>query len=184
MLQDLVGNFYKPFAQTGRFRYNFIASVIVCAAWGYFLYQGAIDPFGGINSLWSLFGIANQMLAAIALAVGATIMIKKMGKARYSWVGIIPFAFLSVTTLTAGYQKAFSDQASIGFLAAAKKYQAGIESGKVLAPAKKNMDVMHQIVTNNYIDAVLTIFFRYRRHSDDLRVFAGMVQHYHPEAAS
>jgi carbon starvation protein len=97
------------------------------------------------------------MLAAIALAVAVTIMIK-MGKARYAWVGILPFAFLSVTTLTAGFQKAFSDNASIGFLAAAKKYQAGIDKGQVIAPAK-NMDVMHQIVTNNYIDAALTIFF-------------------------
>jgi carbon starvation protein len=157
MLQDLVGNFYKPFAQTKVFKYNFIASLVVCLAWGYFLYQGAIDPFGGINSLWSLFGIANQMLAAIALAVGTTIMFK-MGKARYAWVGILPFVFLSVTTLTAGFQKAFSDKASIGFLAAAKKYQDGINTGQVIAPAK-NMDVMHQIVTNNYVDAILTIFF-------------------------
>jgi carbon starvation protein len=157
MLQDLVGNFYKPFAQTNVFRYNFIASLLVCAAWGYFLYQGAIDPFGGINSLWSLFGIANQMLAAIALAVATTIMIK-MGKARYAWVGIIPFVFLSVTTLTAGFQKAFSGDVNIGFLAAARKYQAGIDKGQVIAPAK-NMDVMQQIVTNNYVDAILTIFF-------------------------
>jgi carbon starvation protein len=157
MLQDLVGNFYKPFAQTKVFKYNFIASLVVCLAWGYFLYQGAIDPFGGINSLWSLFGIANQMLAAIALAVGTTIMFK-MGKVRYAWVGILPFVFLSVTTLTAGFQKAFSDKASIGFLAAAKKYQDGINTGQVIAPAK-NMDVMHQIVTNNYVDAILTIFF-------------------------
>lgn len=157
MLQDLIGNFYKPFAQTKVFKYNFLASFIVCLAWGYFLYQGAIDPFGGINSLWALFGIANQMLAVIALAVAATIMIK-MGKARYAWVGIVPFVFLAVTTLTAGFQKTFSSQASIGFLAAAKKYQDGIDQGQVIAPAK-NMDVMHQIVTNNYIDAGLTIFF-------------------------
>lgn len=157
MLQDLVGNFYKPFAQTKVFGNNLIASVLVCAAWGYFLYQGAVDPFGGINSLWSLFGIANQMLAAIALAVAATIMIK-MGKARYAWVGIVPFAFLSVTTLTAGFQKVFSPKDSIGFLAAANKYQAGIDKGQLVAPAK-TMDVMHQIVTNNWVDAILTIFF-------------------------
>ncbi|MCR8641060.1 carbon starvation protein A [Paenibacillus sp. N1-5-1-14] len=157
MLQELVGNFYKPFAQTKVFTYNLIASVIVCAAWGYFLYQGAMDPFGGINSLWSLFGISNQMLAAIALAVATTIMIK-MGKARYAWVGIVPFVFLSVTTLTAGFQKAFSSNPAIGFLSAAKKYQTGIDSGQVIAPAK-TMEVMQQIVTNNYVDAVLTIFF-------------------------
>lgn len=157
MLQDLVGNFYKPFAQTKVFKYNFIASLIICSLWGYILYQGAIDPFGGINSLWSLFGIANQMLAVIALGVGTTIMFK-MGKARYAWVGIIPFVFLAVTTLTAGFQKAFSGNASIGFLAAAKKYQAGIDAGTVIAPAK-DMKVMHQIVTNNYVDAFLTIGF-------------------------
>ncbi|PZE22798.1 carbon starvation CstA family protein [Paenibacillus xerothermodurans] len=157
MLQDLVGNFYKPFAQTQDVKYNFIASLLVCSAWGYFLYQGAVDPFGGINSLWALFGIANQMLAAIALAVATTIIIK-MGKARYAWVGIIPFAFLAVTTLTAGFQKAFSPDPSIGFFAAAGKYQAGIDQGQVIAPAK-NMDVMQQIVTNNYVDAILTVIF-------------------------
>jgi carbon starvation protein len=157
MLQDLLGNVYKPFAKTSDIRFNFLASAVICAAWGYFLYQGAVDPFGGINSLWSLFGIANQMLAAIALAVAATIMIK-MGKARYAWVGIVPFVFLSVTTLTAGFQKAFSPNPAIGFLSAARKYQDGIDKNQVIAPAK-NMDVMHQIVTNNYIDAILTIFF-------------------------
>ncbi len=129
MLQDLVGNFYKPFAQTQVFKYNVLASFVVCVAWGYFLYQGAVDPFGGINSLWALFGIANQMLAAIALALAATIMIK-MGKARYAWVGIVPFVFLSVTTLTAGFQKVFSEQASIGFWRRRKNIKRGSTAGK------------------------------------------------------
>ncbi|HHY71995.1 MAG TPA: carbon starvation protein A [Bacillus bacterium] len=157
MLQDLLGNFYKPFGRTNHFGANVLASALITLAWCYITYQGAIDPFGGINSLWALFGISNQMLAAMALAVGTTIIIK-MGKARYAWVTIIPFLFLTITTLTAAVMKLFSKVPSIGFLAHAKVYQAGLDKGEVLAPAT-SMDVMKQIVFNDRLDAVLTFIF-------------------------
>jgi carbon starvation protein len=157
MLQDLVGNYYKPFAKTNNLLANIIASALITIAWAYITYQGAIDPFGGINSLWALFGISNQMLAAIALAVATTIIIK-MGKARYSWVTIIPYVFLTVTTLAAAFMKLFSKVPAIGFFAHAKIYQDGIDSGKVIGPAS-NIDVMKQIVFNDRLDATLTIIF-------------------------
>ncbi|MFB7304135.1 carbon starvation CstA family protein [Heyndrickxia sporothermodurans] len=157
MLQNLVGNYYKPFAKTNNLFANIVASAIITIGWAYITYQGAIDPFGGINSLWALFGISNQMLAAIALAVATTIIIK-MGKARYAWVTIIPYVFLTVTTLTAAFMKLFSKVPAIGFFAHAKIYQDGIDSGKVLAPAT-DMDVMKQIVFNDRLDAVLTMIF-------------------------
>ncbi|MBS4171847.1 carbon starvation CstA family protein [Bacillus sp. FJAT-49736] len=157
MLQDLVGNFYKPFGKTNNLVANIIASALITIGWAYITYQGAIDPFGGINSLWALFGISNQMLAAIALAVATTIIIK-MGKASYAWVTIVPYVFLTVTTLTAAFMKLFSSVPAIGFFAHAKIYQDGINSGKVIGPAT-NMDVMKQIVFNDRLDATLTIIF-------------------------
>lgn len=157
MLQDLVGNFYKPFGRTNNIFSNIIASALITIAWAYITYQGAIDPFGGINSLWALFGISNQMLAAIALAVGTTIIIK-MGKVRAMWVTMIPFLFLCITTLTAAFMKLFSSVPAIGFFAHAKIYQEAINRGEVLAPAP-NMEVMKQIVFNDRLDAVFTIFF-------------------------
>lgn len=157
MLQDLVGNFYKPFGKTNNYLSNVIASALITLAWAYITYQGAVDPFGGINSLWALFGISNQMLAAIALAVGTTIIIK-MGKVRAAWVTILPFVFLCVTTLTAAFMKLLSSVPSIGFFAHAKIYQDGINAGKVIDPAS-NMDVMKQIVFNDRLDAAFTIFF-------------------------
>jgi carbon starvation protein len=157
MIQDIVGNFYKPFARTDVFAYNVIASALITLGWGYFLYQGAVDPFGGINSLWALFGISNQMLAAIALAVATTIIIK-MGKARYAWVTILPFIWLCVTTLTAAFMKLFSSKASIGFGAHAKPFQDALEKNQILAPAK-TLDQMKQIVFNDQLDAAVTGVF-------------------------
>ncbi|GIN38917.1 carbon starvation CstA family protein [Heyndrickxia oleronia] len=157
MLQDLVGNFYKPFAKTNNLVANIIASAIITIGWAYITYQGAIDPFGGINSLWALFGISNQMLAAIAFAIATTIIIK-MGKARYAWVTIIPYVFLTITTLVAACMKLFSKVPSIGFFSHAKIYQDGIDAGKVIAPAT-DMEVMKQIVFNDRLDAILTIIF-------------------------
>src|SRR5690606_33957565 len=154
---DLIGNFYKPFARTDVFAYNVIASALITLGWGYFLYQGAVDPFGGINSLWALFGISNQMLAGIALAVATTIIIK-MGKAKYAWVTFVPFAWLCVTTLTAAFMKLFSSDPKIGFFAHAKPYEEAIARGEILAPAT-DMNVMHQIVFNDKLDAVVTMIF-------------------------
>jgi carbon starvation protein len=157
VLQDLLGRFSPKLGKTDWYPANILTSAIIVALWGYFLYQGVVDPLGGINTLWPLFGIANQMLAVIALTVGTTILIK-MGKTIYSWITIVPLVWLTSVTMTAGWQKLFDANPAIGFLAAADKYQSAIASGKLLGVAK-NMDQMKQIVFNNLVDAVLTGVF-------------------------
>ncbi|MBA4495530.1 carbon starvation CstA family protein [Paenactinomyces guangxiensis] len=157
MLQDLLGRFSPALGRTESYPANIFASAVIVAGWGYFLYQGVIDPLGGINTLWPLFGIANQMLAVVALVVGTTILIK-MGKTIYSWITIAPLVWLTTVTMTAGWQKLFHEDASIGFLAAAEKYQAAIQAGNVIGPAK-SLEEMERIVFNNQIDAVLTAIF-------------------------
>jgi carbon starvation protein len=154
MIQDFIGYFYKPMAATQSWWANMGATALAVAAWGYFLYQGVIDPLGGINTLWPLFGIANQMLAGIALTL-ATVVLLKMQKIRYIWVTLLPMLFLVVVTLTAGWQKLFDNNPKIGFLAHARIFSASIDEGKVLAPAK-DIAQMQQIVMNDYIDAVVT----------------------------
>jgi len=157
MLQDLLGAFAPGFKRTDSLPANLIATSLCVAAWGYFLYQGVVDPLGGINTLWPLFGIANQMLAGIALIL-ATCVLFKMKRARFAWVTMVPTAWLLACTLTAGWQKIFHENVKIGFLAHAHKFQAAIEQGTVLAPAK-TMDQMHRIVFNDYVDASLAGFF-------------------------
>jgi carbon starvation protein len=122
--------------------------------WGYFLYQGAVDPLGGINTLWPLFGIANQMLAAIALML-ATVVTVKLKRERYVWVPGIPAAWLVICTLTAGWEKLTGP---ISFTEASQKYAAAMQAGNLLAPAK-DMAQMQQIITNNSVDATLTAVF-------------------------
>ncbi|HEY0490582.1 MAG TPA: carbon starvation CstA family protein [Telluria sp.] len=157
MLQDLMGAFVPSFKRTDSLVANLTATGLCVAAWGYFLYQGVVDPLGGINTLWPLFGIANQMLAGIALIL-ATVVLFKMKRAKYAWVTMFPTVFLLLCTLTAGWQKVFSENVKVGFLAHADKFQAAIDEGIVLAPAK-TMEQMERIVFNDYLDAGLAMFF-------------------------
>ncbi|MDE2440298.1 MAG: carbon starvation protein A [Betaproteobacteria bacterium] len=157
MLQDLLGTFVPSLKRTNSLVASLIATALCVAAWGYFLYQGVVDPLGGINTLWPLFGIANQMLAGVALMLG-TVVLFKMKRQRYAWVTVVPTIWLLACTLTAGWQKVFHDNPKIGFLAAANKYQTALADGKLLAPAK-SVEQMQQIVLNNYIDAGMAMLF-------------------------
>ncbi|MDR6539418.1 carbon starvation CstA family protein [Variovorax soli] len=157
MLQDLLGSFVPALKRTDSFAANLIATFLCVAAWGYFLYQGVVDPLGGINTLWPLFGISNQMLAAVALLLGVVVLFR-MKRERYAWVAIAPAAWLLVCTLTAGWQKIFSADPKIGFLAHAAKYAEAIEKGVLLAPAK-TPEAMARIVFNDRLDAALCGLF-------------------------
>ena len=157
MLQDLIGVAVPAFKDTASWGPSIVATALCVGAWGFFLYQGVTDPLGGINTLWPLFGISNQMLAAIALTL-CTVVIFKMKRERYAWITIVPTLWLVACTLTAGLQKVFSADPRVGFLSHANRYAAALAEGKVLAPAK-DLDQMRQIVFNDRIDAVLAVLF-------------------------
>ncbi len=157
MIQELLGMAHAPLRQTESWLGNVLATFLCVAGWGYFLYQGVVDPLGGINTLWPLFGIANQMLAGLAL-VFASVALVKMKRERYLWVTLLPTAWLVLCTLTAGWQKLFHDNPKIGFLAAAKKFSDAHAAGQILAPAK-TLEDMHRVITNNYVDAGLCALF-------------------------
>jgi carbon starvation protein len=157
MLQDLLGAFVPSLKRTESLPANLLATGLCVAAWGYFLYQGVVDPLGGINTLWPLFGIANQMLAGIALMLG-TVVLFKMKRGQYAWVTVVPTVWLLICTLTAGWQKIFHENVKIGFVAHAQKFQAALDQGQVLAPAK-SLDEMRRIIFNDYVDATLAGFF-------------------------
>jgi carbon starvation protein len=153
MIQDMLGHVYKPLGDTEFLPANFLGTGLCVALWGYFLYQGVVDPLGGINTLWQLFGVGNQMLAGIALLLCTSVLVK-MKRERYAWVTLVPTAWLLVTTLTAGIEKIFHSNPSIGFLALANKFSAAAAEGKVLAPAK-SIEEMQRVAFNNYLDAAV-----------------------------
>ena len=157
MLQDMIGTVIPSFRNTESWANNLIGSALAVASWGYFLYQGVIDPMGGINTLWPLFGISNQMLAGIALIL-CTVILFKMKRERYAWVTILPTVWLLICTLTAGIQKVFSADPRIGFLAHARKFEDALAAGQVVAPAK-TLAEMQRVINNDYIDATLAALF-------------------------
>jgi len=157
MLQDLLKHVWAPIGRVSWYPAVVISSGIVVAMWGNFLYQGVLDPLGGINSLWPLFGISNQLLAAVALCVGTTIIIK-MGKARYAWVTIVPLAWLALVTLTAGWQKMFSADPKLGFLSHARLLRDTLARGALPAGAQSIGDASRMIL-NDRIDAAVAGFF-------------------------
>jgi carbon starvation protein len=152
MVQDLGGRVWKPFGRTGWMPGVLLSSAIIVALWGYFLYQGVVDPLGGINSLWPLFGISNQLLAAVALVVATTILMK-MGRLRWIWVTLLPMAWLVTITMTASYQKIFDANQRIGFLAYANALAAQIAAGKI--PAEKIAETQ-RLIFNQRLDAAVT----------------------------
>jgi carbon starvation protein len=157
MLQDLGRHVWPAFGRTGWMPAVVLSSAMIVAMWGHFLWQGVIDPLGGINSLWPLFGISNQLLAAVALCVATTVIIK-MGKARYAWVTLLPLAWLVVVTMTAGAAKLFSPQPRLGFIAQARALQAAQAAG-TLPPGVKTAGELTQMIANNYLDAAVAAFF-------------------------
>lgn len=157
MLQDLLGSFIPAMKRTDSMTASLVATGLCVAGWGYFLYQGVVDPLGGINTLWPLFGIANQMLAGIALIL-ATCVLFKMKQDRFAWVTAVPVVWVSTCTLTAAWQKIFHDNPRIGFLAHAEKYQDAVAQGIVLAPAK-SIEQMQQVIVNDYINTALAALF-------------------------
>jgi carbon starvation protein len=175
MLQDMIGQFYEPLGRTSWMPGVILTSAAVVGCWGYFLYHGVLDPLGGINSLWPLFGIANQLLAAIALCVATTILIKMHG-AKYMWITCVPLAWLVLVTFTAGYQKIYSDSPKIGFLAQADALRTAINTGataaaKVAATETQIFNArLDAAVTGLFMILVTTILF------DSLRVWFGILR--------
>jgi carbon starvation protein len=152
MVQELGGRVWKPFGRTGWMPGILLSSAIIVGMWGYFLYQGVVDPLGGINSLWPLFGIANQLLAAVALVVSTTILLK-MGRTKWIWVTMAPMAWIVTITMTASYQKIFDPNPRIGFLSYVNVLTAQLAAGKI--PAAKIAETQH-VIFNQRMDAAVT----------------------------
>jgi carbon starvation protein len=175
MLQDLLGNVWKPLGQTSWMPGVILTSAAIVLAWGYFLYQGVLDPLGGINSLWPLFGIANQLLAAIALCVGTTILVK-LHRAKYMWITCIPLVWLVTVTYTAAWQKIFSDAPRVGFLAQADALQRSLDSGRIAAAKVAETQT---VIFNARLDAVVCGIFLVLVTLiliDSVRVWAGILR--------
>jgi carbon starvation protein len=175
MLQDLAGHIYKPLGRAGWMPGVIGASAAIVLSWGYFLVQGVRDPLGGINSLWPLFGIANQLLAAIALCVATTILVK-MHRARYMWVTLLPLSWLVVVTYTAGWQKIFSPEPRIGFLAQADQLQAAMDAGTIAA---RRLAETKTLIFNARLDAAVCGLFLVMVTlvlADSLKVWVGILR--------
>ena len=157
MLQDTVGNVWKKYGEVSWKPATWSASAIVTGVWGYYLYVGVTDPLGGINQLFPLFGISNQLLAAIALTLAVSLLIKH-GKARYAWVPGIGLAWDLIVTMTASWQKIFSDDPRIGYFTQADTYRQARDAGEVLAPATDTAQ-MDQIIQNSIVNGTLQIIF-------------------------
>src|SRR5229473_130774 len=146
MLQEIVGHAWPRFGQTSWYPSVATSSALIVAAWGYFLYQGVVDPLGGINSLWPLFGISNQLLALVALCVGTTILIK-MGRRRYAWVTLLPLVWLTTVTMTAGWEKVFAADPKLGFLAHAASLAGSVQPN------------VGRMIFNDHLDAGVALLF-------------------------
>ncbi len=157
MLQDLGRHVWAPFGRVSWYPAVLLSSALIVAMWGHFLYQGVIDPLGGINSLWPLFGISNQLLATVALCVGTTIIIK-MGKARYAWVTMLPLVWLTLVTMSAGWEKLFSPDVRLGFLSHAHLIESQI-AASTLPGAIKTITDARRVIFNDYLDAGVAAFF-------------------------
>lgn len=157
ILQDLLGNFLSSFRNYGDLKVNLITSFITVASWGYFLYAGVVDPYGGIKTLWPLFGIANQLLATLALTV-ATVYIVNMGKGKYAWMTGLPAMLMSVNTISAGILKVVHPDKDIGFLAHARWLSEKVSQG-TLPPAIPSVNVAHKVILGDYINAVLATIY-------------------------
>ncbi|WP_374111986.1 carbon starvation CstA family protein [Pseudonocardia sp. TRM90224] len=158
MLQDTVGNFWPKFRDTTWKPAAWLASAVIVGGWGYLLWAGVNDPLGGIYQLFPLFGIANQLLAAVALAVCTTLLIKS-GRPKYALITLVPLAFDAAVTLTASYQKIFSSDPKLGFWAQRDQYQAAIDAGKTSLGQAKTLDDMQKVVFNTTLDTLLTALF-------------------------
>ncbi len=153
MVQELLGRVWKPIGRMNWLPAILLSSALIVASWGYFLYQGVVDPLGGINSLWPLFGISNQLLAAVALVLATTILMK-MGRRKWIWVTLLPMTWLIVVTMTASYEKVFSPNARLGFLANAGALAAQMVAGKI--PATRIAET-ERLIFNQRLDAAVTV---------------------------
>jgi carbon starvation protein len=175
MLQDVLGHVWKPLGRTSWMPGVILTSGAIVLAWGYFLYQGVLDPLGGINSLWPLFGIANQLLAAVALCVATTILLKMHGK-RYLWITLIPLAWLVIVTFTAAYQKILSPLPRLGFLAEAARLEATLAAGALSA---EQIVETQRLIFNARLDAVVCGIFVLLVTAilfDSIRVWTGILR--------
>ena len=157
MVQDLGKHIWAPFGRVSWYPASVAASAIVVLSWGYFLYQGVTDPLGGINTLWPLFGISNQLLAAIALCVGTTVVIK-MGKKKFAFITLLPLTWLTIVNLTAGYQKIFAADPKLGFLTHASVIANQIATNTLPANIK-SVEAAQRMIFNDRLDAALSLFF-------------------------